>query len=184
MGKKYAIRDKEAMYFISFATIGWVDVFSRKEYRDMLIDNLIYCQQNKGLIIYSWCIMSNHLHLVVQARDNNLSDTLRDFKSYTAKVLLNAIQTLPESRREWMLKVFKEEGEKNSNNTNYGFWRQDNQFKEVHSKDFAFQKFNYIHNNPVEAGIVEKAEEYIYSSARDFYSGKNVGLLKIKFWDE
>lgn len=83
-----------------------------------------------------------------------------------------------------MLKIFKEEGEKNSNNTSYQFWKQDNQFKEVHSKDFAFQKFDYIHNNPVEAGIVEKAEEYIYSSARDFYYGKNVGLLKIKFWDE
>jgi len=83
-----------------------------------------------------------------------------------------------------MLRIFKEEGERNSNNTNYGFWRQDNQFKEAHSREFAFQKFAYIHNNPVEAGIVEKAEEYIYSSARDFYYGRNVGLLKIKFWDE
>jgi hypothetical protein len=54
----------------------------------------------------------------------------------------------------------------------------------VHTKEFAFQKFAYIHNNPVEAGIVEKAEEYIYSSAGDFYYGRNVGLLKIKFWDE
>jgi hypothetical protein len=122
--------------------------------------------------------------LVVQANDNNLSDILRDFKSYTAKVLLNTIQELPESRKEWMLKIFREEGERNSNNTSYQFWRQDNQFKEVHSKEFAFQKFNYIHNNPVEAGLVDKAEEYIYSNARDFYYGRNIGLLKIKFWDE
>ncbi len=56
--------------------------------------------------------------------------------------------------------------------------------EEVHSKEFAFQKFDYIHNNPVGAGLVDKAEEYIYSSARDFYHGRNVGLLKIKFWDE
>jgi REP element-mobilizing transposase RayT len=106
MGKKYAITDKEAMYFISFATIGWVDVFSRKEYRDIVIQNLKYCQENKGLIIYSWCIMSNHLHLVAQARDSNLPDILRDFKSYTAKLLLKAIQELPESRREWMIRIF------------------------------------------------------------------------------
>ncbi len=54
-------------------------------------------------------------------------------------------------------------------------------FKEVHSKEFAFQKFDYIHFNPVEAGIVEKGEDYIYSSAKDYYSGKNVGLLKVNF---
>ena len=116
MGKKYAIRDKEAMYFISFSTVGWVDVFSRKEYRDILIQNLKYCQEAKGLIIYSWCIMSNHVHLVAQASNSNLSDILRDFKSYTAKVLLNAIHELPESRRKWMLRLFREEGERNSNN--------------------------------------------------------------------
>ena len=62
--------------------------------------------------------------------------------------------------------------------------RLGSQSKDVHSKEFAFQMFNYIHNKPVEAGIVEKAEEYIYSSARDFYYGKNPGLLKITFWDE
>ncbi len=83
-----------------------------------------------------------------------------------------------------MLSLFKKAGEKNSSNTNIQFWQQDNQYKEVHSKEFAFQKFDYIHFNPVEAGIVEKGEDYIYSSARDHYIGMNVGLLKIKFWDE
>ena len=83
-----------------------------------------------------------------------------------------------------MLKLFREAGEKNSNNTTYQIWQQDNHYKEVYSKDFAFQKFDYIHNNPVDAGMVAKAEDYIYSSAKDHYHGKNVGLLKIKFWDE
>ncbi len=78
----------------------------------------------------------------------------------------------------------KKQAEKNSNNTNIQFWQQDNQYKEVHSKEFAFQKLDYIHFNPVEAGIVEKGEDYIYSSARDHHFGKNRGLLKIKFWDE
>ncbi len=80
-----------------------------------------------------------------------------------------------------MLKIFNEAGERNCNNTAIGVSRQDNQYKEVHSKKFAFKKFDYIHNNTVEAGLVEKAEEYIYSSTRDFYYSKNVGLLKIKF---
>ena len=61
------------------------------------------------------------------------------------------------------------------------FWRQDNQPKELYSSAFTVQKLNYIHNNPVEAGIVDKAEEYLYSSARDYYYGKKMGLLDIEF---
>jgi len=45
----------------------------------------------------------------------------------------------------------------------------------------AAQKLEYSHNNPVEAGTVEKAEEYIYSSAKDYYHGKQCGFLKIEF---
>lgn len=84
-----------------------------------------------------------------------------------------------ESRRAWMLQIFKREGEKNSRNKDYQFWRQDNQPKECYSQQFSNQKIEYVHNNPVEAGIVEKAEEYIYSSARDYFYGKQVGLLEI-----
>jgi putative transposase len=82
-----------------------------------------------------------------------------------------------------MLAIFKNEGEKNSRNSTYQFWRQDNQPKELFSTSFLREKLNYIHNNPVEAGIVSKAEEYLYSSARDYYEGKNVGLLEMEFLD-
>ena len=78
-------------------------------------------------------------------------------------------------------KIFRIAGESNSRNANYQFWRQDNQPKEMWSEKFTDQKLYYIHNNPVEAGIVDKEEEYIYSSARDYYYGKNCGLLKIVF---
>jgi putative transposase len=71
MGHKYAITNKQGVYFITFATVGWIDVFTRKEYRDILIDNLKYCQQQKGLVIYAWCIMSNHVHLVAEAKEQN-----------------------------------------------------------------------------------------------------------------
>ena len=180
MGKKYAIRDKEAMYFISIATIGWVDVFRRKEYRDIVIQNLKYCQENKGLIIYSWCIMSNHLHLVAQARDSNLSDILRDFKKFTSKNIITAIENnKQESRKNWMLWIFKKAGEKNSRNKEYQFWQQDNHPIQLETVEFTLDKLNYMHNNPVKAGIVEKAEEYLLSSARDYYHGKG-GLLPIE----
>jgi len=178
----YKIRNKEGIHFITFAVVEWVDVFTRKEYRDILLDSVRYCQKEKGLILYAWCIMSNHVHFVVSAENNDTSEILRDFKKFTSKQIIAAIEkNEQESRKAWMLRIFREQGEKNSRNSTYQFWRQDNQPKELFSDKFSSQKLNYIHNNPVEAGLVDKAEEYLYSSARDYYFGKNVGLLKIKF---
>ena len=134
------------------------------------------------MVLYAWCIMSNHVHLILSAKNNNLSDLLRDFKKFTNKQIIAAIQNnAAESRKEWMLQIFKSEGERNSRNEGFQFWRQDNQPKECYSKSFTDQKLEYVHNNPVEAGLVDKAEEYLYSSARYYHHGKNVGLLLIEW---
>jgi REP element-mobilizing transposase RayT len=178
----YKIRNKEGVYFVTFAVVGWVDVFARKEYCHIVVDSIKYCQQEKGLILYSWCLMSNHVHMAISGKDNNLSDILRDFKKYTSKELIKTIgNNVGESRKEWMLKIFEEAGTENIRNKNYQFWQQDNQPKELFSESFTRQKLEYIHNNPVEAGIVEKAEEYRYSSARDYYYGKPCGLIKVDY---
>lgn len=162
--------------------VEWVDVFTKEEYRDILVESIVWCQKEKGLLLHSWFLMSNHMHLVISATNNNPSDILRDFKKYTAKKIINArTENLQESRKDWMLKIFKSAGEGNSRNSTYQFWRQDNHPKEMWSEKFTDQKLEYIHNNPVKAGIVDKAEEYIYSSARDYYYGKNCGLLKLVF---
>ncbi|RZL09393.1 MAG: transposase [Pedobacter sp.] len=175
----YKIWNKDGVYFISFATVGWVDVFIRKEYKDIVIESLCHCQKERGLMLYNWCLMSNHLHLIVSAEKGDLSDILRDFKKFTSKRLINAISEHPgESRREWMLALFKEAGAANSRNTNYQFWRQDNQPKECYSEDFIRQKVAYVHNNPVEAGTVEYAEDYLYSSARSI-NESGTGLLDL-----
>jgi len=176
----YKIRNKEGIHFITFAVVGWVDVFTRKEYREIIVESLKYCQQSKGLIVYSWCLMSNHIHLAVSAKDQNTSDILRDFKKFTSKQIIKAIKQHPkESRREWMLNIFEKAAEENSRNKLYQFWRQDNHPKELFSFGFIKQKLDYIHNNPVKAGIVDKAEDYIFSSARDYY-GTNKGLLEVE----
>ena len=126
--------------------------------------------------------MSNHLHLVISAKNNDLSDILRDFKKFTSKQIIATIEANQhESRREWMLRIFREEGEQNIRNKTYQFWRQDNQPQELYSAAFIFQKINYIHNNPVEAGIVDKPEEYLYSSARNYFHTRKCGLLDVVF---
>lgn len=118
----YKIRDKEGVHLVTFAVVEWVDVFTRKDYRDILLDSLRHCQKEKGLVLHSWCLMSNHVHLVVSAKAKNTSDILRDFKKYTSKQIIKAIAEHPaESSREWMLDIFKKAGETNSRNTHYQF---------------------------------------------------------------
>ncbi len=75
-----------------------------------------------------------------------------------------------------MLEYFKNEARKTSNTTNFQFWRHDSKPIELWSNKVIQQKIDYIHNNPVEEGIVFRPEDYKYSSAID-YSG-NKGLLE------
>ena len=181
MSIKFKIRDQTKLHFITFAVVEWVDLFTRNLYKDVLIESLRYCQQNKGLLLYAWCIMSNHVHLIISSREGiKQEDIIRDFKKYTSKELLKLLEeNKHESRKNWMLWIFKKAGEKNSNNKNHQFWRHDNHPIELSSNRIMDQRLDYLHNNPVEAGIVEQPEDYLYSSARD-YAGIN-GLLKVEF---
>jgi putative transposase len=179
--KPYQIQKDNDIYFVTFATVEWVDVFTRVVYRDIVADSLRYCQQEKGLELYAWCIMSNHVHLIASSNlpTQTLSDILRDFKKYTSKKIIEAIQTEPESRRDWMLWLFKSAGEDNKRNKTYQFWRQDNHAELLYGYEFSKQKLAYLHQNPVTAQIVENAEDYLYSSARN-YAGRR-GLLEITY---
>jgi hypothetical protein len=98
-------------------------------------------------------------------------------KSYTSKLILTKIQTETESRRSWMIEVFYLAANKHKRNLKYQFWTHENHAIEVFSNRFIKQKVDYIHNNPVRAGIVNLPDEYIYSSARN-YADKD-GVLEV-----
>lgn len=95
--------------------------------------------------------------------------------------LRKAIQTEPESRRQWMLDLFKKAKENHSRNKNYQFWQYGNHAEEIYTLHFMWDKLNYIHLNPIRAGIVEKAQHYIYSSASNYVNNK--GLLNVEMAD-
>ena len=99
-----------------------------------------------------------------------------DLKRFTSQSIVKSIQeNTRESRKEFLLYFFKKEAEKSSNVKHYQFWRHDNKPIELWSNKVIQQKINYLHNNPVEEGLVYKAEDYVYSSAID-YSGQK-GLI-------
>ena len=172
--------NKEGLYFVSFAAVNWIDVFIRPVYNDIIVESLTYCKNNLGMQLYCWCIMPSHIHLIFSARDNNPQIILGRFKEHTAKQVIKAISENPqESRKEWMLWMFKRAGAKSSNVTNYQFWQHDNHPIELWSPHVIEQKADYLHNNPVEAGFVTEAAYWKYSSAIDYWGGK--GLIDIEF---
>ena len=182
MSGGYKFRDQDELYLISFAVVNWIDLFIRNEYRQIMLDSWKHCQSNKGLEIYGWCIMTSHVHMIIGTQGDKLENIMRDMKKHTSVTLKEAIKLHPgESRREWMLWMMERAGKKNSQNTNFQLWQQDNHPIELFDHKILHQKLDYIHYNPVVAGIVEKPEDYLYSSARD-YCGLP-GLIDIIFVD-
>ena len=178
MSRKYKFHNPSAAYFISFATVYWMDVFTRQEYFSVLANSLEYCRKEKGMEIYAYCFMPSHAHLLFRAANENPSDLIRDFKGFTAKKIIKMIEENPqESRKEWLLWMFEKAGKKNSNVTKYQLWQQHNKPIELWTDKVIQQKIDYIHNNPVETGFVTDPVDWKYSSARNYQNDHTI--LKI-----
>jgi putative transposase len=168
----------ELTYFLTMTVVDWVDVFTRPVYRNIIVDSLNYCIREKNLEVFGWVLMSNHLHLIARTKNNVLlSDVLRDFKKFTSKKIVAAIEQEKESRKEWMLDGFWFAGKYNPKIKDYTFWQPGNEPKEIFSSEFFDQKLDYIHNNSVREGRVEEPQHFLCSSARDYAGIK--GLVEI-----
>ena len=178
-----AIRLTKELYFTTSTVIDWMDVFTRPTYKHIVIDSLRYCQENKGLEIYAWVLMTNHLHMIVGMSDYksdkaSIGDVLRDFKKFTSKGIVKAIvDNQQESRKEWLMDRCWFRGANDSKIKNYKFWQDGSYIETIYTYEFLVEKLNYIHNNPVRQEIVDRPEQYLYSSARN-YSGDK-GLLDV-----
>ncbi len=180
MSRKYKFHDNDKLYFISFATVNWIDVFVREEYNRVIIDSWKYCQEKKGLEIYGWCVMPSHVHMIIGTNKNALEDIVRDMKSHTSTTMKNLIRNnQQESRREWIMWMMERAGKKNGNNNDWQFWQQHNKPLEIKDQEMFDKTIEYIHQNPVQAGFVSRPEDWKYSSARDFCGVK--GLVQLSY---
>ncbi len=180
MSEKYKFNDPQGMYFVSMATVGWVDVFTRPELKHIIIDSLRHCQKEKGLVIHAWCLMPSHLHMINSSAKEELPGIFRDFKKFTAKEIIKTVDSVYESRRGWMLDLFGDVADHLKRIRNYKVWQDGNHPELLMRPKFTRQKLDYIHNNPVAEEIVDEPENYLYSSARDYYTKKR-GYLAIEF---
>jgi REP element-mobilizing transposase RayT len=173
-GIKHTIK-KNTSYYITLTVVEWIDVFTRKNHKDAIINSLRYCHQKKGLNIYAFCLMTNHIHMIVNCNEPfQLDDVIRDFKRHTVKTIINQIKSEPESRRDWMMKLFIDSAEESHRNKNIKFWKTGNHAIELYSERFVWEKINYIHNNPVKGNFVKEPYEWIYSSASNYFFGEGI----------
>lgn len=215
MSEKYKFHNPDGVYFVTSTITDWVDIFTKSVYCNIVVDSLKYCQQNKGLVIHAWVIMSNHIHLIISRNSKpQLSEIMRDFKRFTSIELIKELQgnslhaenprasTGPTLAREfsratssqhaenprasgrrnkWILELFSKAAKKIKRADYFKVWQDGNHPIELDSNFIMEQKLNYLHNNPVTAGIVYNPEDYVYSSAIDYSGGK--GLIDLEILD-
>lgn len=176
MSERYKVRQNYMPHFITCTVTAWADALSRPEYKDIVLESLKYCREHKGLLIHAWVIMSNHIHLIVSAREGaELPSIIRDFKKFTSSKIVSAIAECPqESRKKWLLNLFSFAGKGELTQ----FWQKNYHPIELNTDKLFQQRLDYLHENPVKAGLVREHHHYLYSSAIDYYEEKQ-GLLEI-----
>ena len=180
MSSKYKVFNDALPHHLTFTVIHWIDVFNRAAYKEIILESLRFCIEKKGLELHAWIIMPNHIHLIASMQpEYSMSGFVRDFKKYTSRRIIKAIdENSRESRRSWMMRAFSIAGVNNSSNEQYQFWQQDYHPIELSDSERLFQRLNYLHQNPVRAGLVWAPEDYKYSSAVD-YTDTQVGMLPL-----
>jgi REP element-mobilizing transposase RayT len=158
---RYRIYEKEPPYFLTCTIVGWVPVFTRPDTMDIILDSWRFLQEHKRLTIYAYCILENHLHLI--ASSNDLGKEIGDFKSFTARKI---IDYFTEHRVEMILNHLQWFRERHKTDRDYQLWQEGSHPQQISGDEMMWQKIEYIHLNPVKRGFVDDPTHWRYSSAR------------------
>lgn len=162
----------DAPHFYTFTTVNWVHVFHYKDLAEVVLDSIEYMQNNDRITLYGYVIMENHIHIVASAF--NLSEQIKNNKSFTARKILD---TLTENKRSNLLDMFRTGKACHKTESDFQFWQEGSHPEMILDEAMMRQKLDYIHYNPVRRGYVDMPEHWRYSSARD-YAGKE-GLIPL-----
>ena len=176
MGRsRYQITQPDQPNFMTITVLHWIAVFTRPETVAILLTSLRQLM-DKGLNVYAYVILENHMYLIAQSSE--LDRDMTRFKSFTARQL---IKWLTERNAKTVLDQLAFYKRAHKGDRTYQVWQEGVHPELIQGEEMMRQKVDYIHQNPVKRGYVDKAEHWRYSSARD-YLGRD-GLLKvIRLW--
>jgi len=173
MRNRYKVISDENLYFITSSIVDWIPVFCNEKYFEILISAVKYSQHNKGLKVYAYVLLDNHFHMIVSG--NKLSNIIRSIKSYSAKEI---IEQLKKDKRHSLLDQFKVNKLNHKRECTNQVWQEGYHPQAIISEDMLEQKAAYIHLNPVKRGLVLEPEQWRYTSAQYYESGRQ-GVIKI-----
>jgi putative transposase len=163
MRTRYRITENNYPYFITSTTLAWILVFTRKPYIEVLINALNFCRRSKGVKIFAYVVMDNHIHLVVASE--RLSEIIKEFKSYTAREIVRLAR---QDKKSWLLSQLQFHKPDHKTDSRHQVWQEGFHPQQIFSEEVLHQKVDYLHHNPVRAGLVARAEDWFYSSARSY----------------
>ncbi len=169
MSDKYKIFKGDDAYFVTFTIVDWIKVLAEGSYKHLILNAIKFYQKNRGLVVYGYCIMPNHMHMIVQATgDNTISEILRDLKKFTSRAITKKLEDEKQEGYIEILNRFRAAGEPLKRIKNYKVWQDGNRAELLYSNKFFMQKLHYIHNNPVKAGLCTNPWDYPFSSATNY----------------
>ena len=165
MRTRYKFVEKKGYYFITATVIEWLPLFTDKKYFDIIKNSLDFCESKDKFQVEAYVILENHLHLIISGK--NLSNGMRDFKSFTARKIIMALK---EDKKEWVLNQLEYYKKQHKTDSKYQIWQEGIHPQLIQGEEMMRQKINYIHHNPVRRGYVNRVEDWVYSSASLFFN--------------
>ena len=173
MGRsRYKIYENQQPYFLTCTVVNWLPIFSSRPVAQILLDSLRFLQTHDRLTVYAYIILENHLHLMASSLD--LAKEIGDFKSFTARKILDFF-TANQARH--ILELLADSKIAHKRDRTYQLWQEGSHPELIQGDDMMRQKIEYIHNNPVKRGYVDDPTHWRYSSARNYVG--QAGLLEV-----
>jgi REP element-mobilizing transposase RayT len=172
---------RDACYFLTLNIVDKIDVFVRPAYKQVIADSLNYFIAAHEVVVYAWCLMSSHLHLMIKtAKGTGPAHFEKDFKKHTTPEIIQTIEMEMDFRREWMIQRFERFSASLRRIEKFQVWQNCSSPLHIDHEQpgMLMDRIEHIHDNPVRERIVDLAESYLYSSARDYAGLK--GLVNVK----
>jgi len=152
--------------FFTAAILEWKPLLKEDEFKDIIIDSLLFLKNEKSIEVYSFVIMPNHIHLIWQIQDGFKRENIQmRFLRFTAQQMKFRLIDTSDSRLQ--------DFQVNISDRQYQFWERNALSVDLWSEKVFMQKMEYIHNNPLQDKwqLVKYPEDYRYSSAKFYETG-------------
>ena len=160
---RYRIWEVTQPHFLTCAAVDWIAVFTRPEAVQAVFDSWRFLQAGGRLTLYGYVIMENHLHFIASA--GNLPKEVKDFKSFTARTIIDFFHARGDAE---MLDRLTWHKARHKVQSQHQLWQEGSHPQQITDDEMMCQKLEYIHNNPVRRGYVDLPEHWRYSSARNY----------------